>query len=471
MNGAETAPSERSSAPPLKNGGRRRIVSIIFILVLIAAAVVGWRYYEYSRNYESTDDAFIDGHVVPVSARIAGHVARVLIDDNQHLEAGQLLLEIDPRDYQAIVDQKKAALANLEAKQKSAESTAAQIEITATAGLTQAQAGVEIAKANVEAAQAAVSSCRQRLEQAQAGVTVAQATIAQANAQVGASDATVIKNEQDVERYRIAMASNAATRQQFEYAVAAANVSKAELEANRKAVAAAEAKLTEAQAAQHGAQADVQQYEAQVGQTKASLGESLARLEAAKSAPQQIAVARSAAQAAAADVTQAKATLVQAELNLSYTVIKASDPGHVTRKMVEPGQYVQPGQTLLAVVPSNVWITANYKETQLTNMKPGDAVDVTVDAYPGKKFKAHVDSIQRGTGARFSLLPPENATGNYVKVVQRVPVKIVFDAPAARDFLLAPGMSVVPEVNVKAHDASATTRSKIEIRNSKETAN
>lgn len=293
----DAKPKERSGNP----AARKRALWIAGVVVL-GGIVAGFFVYLHERHFESTDDAFIDGHIIPISARVAGNVLTVNVDDNQTVKAGETLVEIDPADY-------RAKLAEMRAK-------------------------------------------------------------------VLAADAEAKRSTLDVTRYQELYKHDEITRQQLDNAVAQAASEKAAVE-------------------------------------------------------------------------QQTAVLKQAELNLSYTTIVAPEDGRVTRKTVEAGSYVQVGQTLLSLVPKEVWIVANFKETQLTYMRPGQPVTLHADAYPDHDFHGHVDSIQSGTGARFSLLPPENATGNYVKVVQRVPVKIVLDDPADAHFLLAPGMSVVPRVRVR----------------------
>jgi membrane fusion protein (multidrug efflux system) len=272
---------------------------------------------------------------------------------------------------------------------------------------------------------------------------------AEARAQVAAGEAEATRAEADVKRLQELSRRDQISRQELDHGMAAARTAAAQLEASRKKVAAAEAQAAEARAAQQMAAAGLQQAESQIAEAEARVGEALGRLAAAQAAPHQVAVSRSQADIAGAEVEQARAAVTQAELELSYTTIYAPASGRVTRKAIEEGVYVQPGRALMAIVPANVWVVANFKETQLTDMRPGQPAEIEVDGYPGIVFKGRVDSIQAGTGARFSLLPPENATGNFVKVVQRVPVKIVFDPPLNPNHLLAPGMSVVPAVRVK----------------------
>jgi membrane fusion protein (multidrug efflux system) len=321
------------------------LTAVIFYYVLCVAP------------YESTDDAFLDGYVTLVSPRVPGQVTRLLVTDNQEVQAGDVLVEIDPRDYEA--------------------------------SLAQARADLAVA--------------RSQHEQSQAQVKVSAAKVAQAQAAVTAAEAEAQRATDDLNRYET-VESRAISKSAFDQAQAQARSATANLAAARSQSKAAEAEVVLSEAG---------------------------------------------VETAAASSQLAEAKLQQSELNLSYTKILAPLAARVTARTVQSGNYVQPGQALLALVPRNVWVTANFKETQLTHMHAGQPVELRVDAYPNRKFKGKVDSLQAGTGARFSLLPPENAVGNYVKVVQRVPVKIVFDEELPTNLDIAPGMSVVPEVRVK----------------------
>jgi membrane fusion protein (multidrug efflux system) len=342
--------------PPPKKKRKRRLLFIGLTVLVILVAVVVY-YIHFIAPYESTDDAFIDGYVTIVSSRVPGQVAQLMVRDNQRVNAGEVLVELDPRDYET-------SLAN---------------------------------------AQADLATAQSRSDEAQAQVKVNQAKVAQAQAAVTAAEAENQRAADDLKRYE-SVESRAVSKSAFDLADAQARSAKADLEAARSQVKAAQA---------------------------------------------QEALSEAAIETAAAAVQQAQARVRQAELNLSYTKIIAPVAGRITARTVDVGNYVQPGQALLALVPTNVWVTANFKETQLTYMRPGDSVEVQVDAYPNQDLKARVDSLQSGTGARFSLLPPENAVGNYVKVVQRIPVKIVFDETLPTNLDIAPGMSVEPKVRVK----------------------
>lgn len=266
---------------------------------------------------------------------------------------------------------------------------------------------------------------------------------------MGAADAGAARDQEDLQRTQGLYKSGAATAQVRDHAVAAARVSQAGLEAARKKAAAAQAQVAAAQAAARVAEGNVLSAQSQAAEAQSAVAQSQARLAAAQAGPQQVAVSEAQARVAAAQVDEAAAAVDQSKLQLSYTTVPAPIAGRVTHKAVEPGAYVQVGQSLLALVPDDIWVVANFKETDLSSIQPGQPVDVRVDVYPGKTFKGRVDSVQAGSGAAFSLLPPENATGYFIKVVQRVPVKIVFDEPLDLNvYHLGPGMSVVPTVSV-----------------------
>jgi membrane fusion protein (multidrug efflux system) len=346
----------------------------------------------------------------------------VPVVDNQVADAGTVLVEIDPRDYQVAVDKARAELADAEATAIAAQSN---VPITSTT----AASSVGTAQGSVDQARGAVDASARDIE-------VAKARLAAAQARLREAEANATRAARDVERLRGLLAKDEVSQQQFDAAVAAADAQKAATDTARAQIAEAEAGIRLAES----------------HQTQATAGEQQARaaLQGTQTAPEQVTAMRARASSAQARVEQAKATLAQAELNLEHTVIKAPVRGVVSKKSVSPGQVVQPSQPLMAVVQNDdVWITANFKETQLEHIRPGQRVIIKVDAFGGKTFTGHVDSIAAATGARFSLLPPENATGNFVKVVQRVPVKVVLEPGQDPEHLLRPGMSVTPTVYVR----------------------
>jgi membrane fusion protein (multidrug efflux system) len=392
-------------------------IGIVFLLML-GAVVWAWS----TSGRESTDDAQVDAHLTQMAARVSGTVTKVAVDDNQLVEAGALLVELDPRDYQVAVDKARAELADAEATAVAAQSsipitstTAASNVTTARGGITQAHGGVAASETEIEAARARIVSAQARLREAEANAA---------------------KSARDVERLRGLLAKDEISRQMFDATSATAEAQKAAVDSARSQVAEAEAGLRVA--------------ESKLAQARAGEQQAHAEMQTAQTGPSQVAATRARASAAEARAQQFRAALAQAELNLQYTTVKAPVRGIVSKKGINVGQVVQAGQPLLAIVQiDDVWVTANYKETQLKAMRPGQRAVVSVDAYGGREYKGKVDSIAGATGARFSLLPPENATGNFVKVVQRVPVKIVLEPGQDPEHLLRPGMSVTPTVYLK----------------------
>jgi membrane fusion protein (multidrug efflux system) len=397
---------------------RLRLLIPVAIVIVLAVGVWFW----LTAGRESTDDAQTEAHVVQISARVGGTVTNVLVKDNQQVEMGATLVEIDPRDYQIAVDRAKADLADAEASAKAAASGVPVTSAAATSNVTTATGGVSQARASIDEAQKSIEAANARLTAAQSGVRQVQANATRA--------------ARDVERLKGLLAKDEVSQQQYDAAVASAD-------AQRAAVDSAQSGVVEAQAGIRVAQSRLVQAQVAEEQSQASLRN-------AQTAPQQISVSQARAAAAEAHAQQMRAQLAQAELNLQHATVKAPVSGLVTRKTVEMGQIVQPGQPLMAIIPlEDVWVTANFKETQLQHMRPGQRVTVKVDAVGGKEFAGKVDSIAAATGARFSLLPPENATGNFVKVVQRVPVKIVLDPGQDPDHVLRPGLSAEPTVYTK----------------------
>ncbi len=397
---------------------RLRLVIPAVVVVVVGVGIWLW----ITAGRESTDDAQTEAHVVQIAARVGGTVTGVLVKDNQTVEAGATLVEIDPRDYQIAVERAKADLADAEASAKAASANITVTSTSATSNVTTASGGVNQARAAIDEAERGVEGARGQLEAAQSAVRQAEAN---AN-----------KAAKDVQRLKGLLAKDEVSQQQYDTAVATADAQAAAVDAAKGGVAAAEAGLRAAQS---------RLMQAHVGEEQAQ-----AALKNAQTAPQQISAIQARAAAAEAHAQQMRAQLAQAELNLQYATVKAPVKGLVSRKTVEPGQIIQPGQPLMAVISlEDVWVVANFKETQLENMRPGQRVTVKVDAIGGKEFKGKVDSIAGATGARFSLLPPENATGNFVKVVQRVPVKIVLDPGQDPEHVLRPGLSAEPTVYTK----------------------
>jgi len=394
----------RYTPPARPNPKRRRnIVILVVVLIALVGGVFLWRYLS---SYESTDDAQADVHLYPVSARISGYVVKVNVDDNQWVERGAVLVEVDPKDYEVAVAQAQANLAN-------AVATAQSLNIT-----------VPITSVN---SSSQLQSTASDIVNTNAGIIAAQRQLAAAQAQVEQALANDVKAQDDLKRYKQLVDKKEVADQVYDQALAAAKSSTA-------AVAAARANESAAQ--QFVAQAQSRQVQAEANHQYAETG------------PQQVSSSQARARAAIADVDQKRALLEQAQLNLQYTKILAPVSGEVNKSVVV-GLNVQAGQQLLTVVPlDEVWVTANFKETQLKHMRVGQKADIHIDS-TGRTLKGHVDSIAGATGPLFSLLPPENATGNYVKIVQRIPVKIVLDPGENRERQLRPGMNVVPDVYLK----------------------
>jgi membrane fusion protein (multidrug efflux system) len=393
---------------------------IVGFLVLAGLAVGGTVVWKRLSRVETTDDAQIDGAIFPMSPRVAGHVIKVTVRDQSVVHAGDVLVQLDPRDFEVALSKASAELADAEATLAGARSDIPVTSVSTASALSGARSSRQDAAAQVSGAEQALGAAKARLQTAEANVRVAEARAG--------------RSAQDVERYKALVARDDIPRQQYEQAVA-------DLEAARANVDAQKAAVTEAQQNVLAAEKNVDQARARVGQADASV-------EGAMTGPQQVKSSEARAQAAAAKVAQKRAEVEQAELNLKYATITAPAAGIVARKSVEVGQYVEPGQQLLAVVDlSNVWVIANFKETQLKDMKVGQSVDIEVDAN-GRTYAGHIESLAGASGARFSLLPPENATGNYVKVVQRIPVRIQFEPGENKDLTLRPGMSVTPTVHV-----------------------
>lgn len=412
----QDAPPRKPSA--LKNPRVRRGLLIAGVVIVVA----GFLFWFHYQNHESTDDAEVDGHIIPISSRVPGSVLNVLVNDNEQVKQGQVLVELDPRDYQAKVDDAKATLAVAQSHVQSATVNVPLTSATTHSDTTGAQASVAAAQAAYEQAQLA-------LQQA----STSQLAVAQANVQK--QDAANQKAQSDLTRMRPLAAKEEISQQQFDAYVAAATE--------------AEGELSAAQQNLDLAKQTIPVRRAQVASAKADLEKAEANLDAAQANRRQVRMSAANAASARASVQQAEADLEAAQLNLSYTKIVAPEDGVVTNKTVQVGQILSPGQGLMVVVPlADIWVTANYKETQLAHVQPGDRAELHVDMY-GKTFTGHVDSIAGATGSRLSLLPPENATGNYVKVVERIPVKIRLDPIPPSEAILRPGMNVEATIITK----------------------
>jgi membrane fusion protein (multidrug efflux system) len=410
-----------SSKRPLPGKPRRHPARIIVPLVILILLVAGYFIWKHLDAYESTDDAQIDGHINSISARISGHVLEVLTDDEKWVNAGDVLVRIDPKDYEVAVEKADADLSDAEAALEGSRTDIPITSINTASQLKTAHSTRVDADASLSGAQRQLNASQARMETAQAQVREAEANYK------NASD--------DVARYKQLVGKDEISRQQYDTSVTTAEAAKATLDARKAAVVEAEQNIRVAQSAVEQANARITQAEATV--------------QAARTAPQQVSVSKSRAASAQAQVAQKRALLDQAKLNLSYCTIVAPVSGIVGKKTVETGQNISPGEQLMAVVPlDDIWVTADFKETQLRRIKPGQVVKFDVDAYH-REYRGKVQGVGGASGSRFSLLPPENATGNYVKVVQRIPVRIDLDPGQNNDHRLRPGMSVDPKVYIE----------------------
>jgi membrane fusion protein, multidrug efflux system len=406
---ASPKPERKPEPKPKKSFGRRvrehPIRFLVLLIILMGAAIAGVRLWNYLDSYESTDDAQIDGDIYAVTSRIAGTIKAVYVEDNQQVKAGQLLVELDPRDYDVAMSQAKAALNESRSLVAVARPS---VPITATTTET------------------TLSTSATEIAQSRAAVAGAQRDYESAVADTRKVEADNVKAQADLQRYKQLVAKDEISQQQYDQADAAAKSAAANVEAKRASAEAAARAIEEAQARLEGAQ--TRQVEAQTNR------------------PHQIAIQNATVLSREATAARQQTAVAQAELNLSYTKILAPIDGVIGKKNAEPGQQVAPGQQLMADVPiTNIWVTANFKETQLKRMRTGQRATIHVDSYD-KDYEGYVESVAGATGARFSLLPPENATGNYVKVVQRVPVRIRFKEGQDPQHNLRPGMSVDPKV-------------------------
>ncbi|WP_293125741.1 HlyD family secretion protein [Microcoleus sp. bin38.metabat.b11b12b14.051] len=509
----KTSPETEIQAPlpvpptPKKKPTKAIILAALGIGAIAAAGNFGYHYWQYASIHQETENATVAGHIHQVSSRINGTVGEVLVEDNQQVKPGQLLIKLDPRDYQVKLQQSQAALENA---RRQAEAASANIALasqtsqgktaqaqgdigTANAGISTAQAAIREAQQGVPAAEAAVAQAEAGvpaaiakvaqaeagIPQAQAKVTEAEAGIAAAQAQLVQAQANLVKTQADYQRYQSLQQEGAIARQQLDASKAAYEVAMGQTTAAQQGIAQARARLaqakegvTAAEAAVAQAREGVKQAEAQVAQAKVGIASAQAKvavaqegistaeaklaaskggLQQAQATGEQTKVSRSQYDAAKAAIAQSEAAVKDAQLQLSYANITAPAAGQIGRKSVEVGQRVQSGTPLMAIVSNDLWVVANFKETQLANMKPGQKVEIKLDAFGSRKFEGRLDSFSPASGAQFSLLPPDNATGNFTKVVQRIPVKVVFDAESIKGYesRIAPGMSATVNVELK----------------------
>jgi membrane fusion protein (multidrug efflux system) len=390
-------------------------IKIALAVIVVVLGVGGFWFWQSSQGKETTDDAQVDGHVYSVSSRVTGTIIELNVVNNQVVKVGDILAKLDPRDYEIEVMRAKADVAEAEARAHSGRSEVALTQTNTRGQISHADASISEAEAQIGASGTQLASAEARRKAAQARIAEARANLDRTN--------------KDLERWRTLVAKDEVSRQQFDAAEASARAMQAQLDA--------------AIASEQEAANAVKVIEAQLQKDRAALGKVQADRITASGGPEEISTAQARANSAVASVAQARARLADAELKLAYTVIRAPVSGVASKRNLETGQTVQAGQSLLAIVPlDDIWVTANFKETQLRDMREGQPARFSVDAYGGREFTGKVESIAAATGARFSLLPPENASGNFVKVVQRIPVKIALDKSADPSHPLRPGMSV-----------------------------
>ena len=418
----------------------KRLLWYGLLLALLGIGIpYGWRLWEYYRTHESTDDAYVVGDIVPISPRLAGTVLVVHVEEHQQIEAGVLLAQLDPRDFELRVQQAEAAVAVAAAQVRRAE-----LEVP----LMQDSTSSDTARtsATLRTAQSAQRESQLRTEEGQARLRTQEAAVATAQAEVERGQARLDMARIAFERARQLLADGVVAQQQFDEATSGRRAVEAEWRANQQ-------KLEQAQRELERTRVELRTRHQAVEQAESRVAEAQALLTGSQANRQGVAIKHAQVQVARAQLQQAEADLEFARQQLAYTILRAPVAGVIAKKNLEIGQVVQAGRPVLAVVPvQDVWVEANFKETQLQHMRPGQKATLTVDAYPGQEFTGTVASISPGTGSVFSLLPPENATGNFVKVVQRVPVKIVLAPESSPGLLLRPGMSVLATVSTPAAD-------------------
>jgi membrane fusion protein (multidrug efflux system) len=416
---------------------KRKLLLALGCLVGLATLSYGGYVWYNAITYVSTDDAYVEGTISPVSAKVAGHIVELRVQDNQAVRKGDLLVRVDPRDFQAKLEQARAAVATAEATLRAARSEVPLTREGTRAQIDQARASLQVALVGVKSAESAVEEARARLEAKRAATDAMRAD-------VSGAQSTHRQTARELERVRSLLKSDLVARREYDQAESAFETAGATVEALQRRMAQAER--------------EVQQAEAELGsrvhsvdQARQRVAESRAALALAESQIHQVSIKDAEASRAEARLREAQADLAVAELQLEHTEVRAATDGVVSKRSVELGQVVQMGQPLLAIVPLHeVWVVANFKETQLARLKPGMKAHVHVDGYPDKTYVGTLDSMSAGTGARFSLLPPENATGNWVKVVQRIPVRIHLDGEkVGNPHTLRAGMSVLVTIRVR----------------------
>ena len=419
----------------------KKIFLIPLILLWVGGAVFHYVWVR-GQGWESTDNAQVEGDVIPISAEVSGRIEKLGIADNQRVKKGELLVEIDRSDYLLRVQQAEKALASAQQRHKAAQAQLALTERQARAAVSEKESGVAVNQAGISTATANLAASQQRHREALAAVSASQAQVARSKTSI---DVAVVEHRRvadDLNRYQALYARDEISRQQLEAIAAQERQAKSRVEAARREVQGAQAQVVQAQAGAAEAAEGIEVSQSQIAVAESRVSEAAAILESARTAPEQIAVAAAQVKVIAAEVEQAKASLALAQQDLSRTRVVAPRDGIVSKRSAQVGGFVQRGTPLLALVAQDqLWVVANLKETQMEKIRAGLKAEIRIDTYPKDVIEGHVESLQAGTGSKFSLLPPENASGNFVKVVQRVPVKIVIDSPSREERPLLPGMS------------------------------
>lgn len=439
---------DKITGSALFKGKRGKIYFILITLFLIIGVAV--YFYVQSLKYVSTEDAFIEGDIVQISPKVSGIISKVNITDNQFVKKGQLLFQIDPRDYQTQLNSARASLNSAIYSQKQSVINKYITSVTSNALVKQASSGVEFSNAGIQLAKQQSLIAKIGINSALENYKASQNVVAQGKAQVQSDSSRLRLAEADLHRYKGLYEMGAISKQQYDDAVTDFQVSRSDLEQDIKKIDTSINKMNADREAYNASVIAYRQSKDQIAQSYASQGESVGKLNQVNTVPQNITLSQLQEQSAIAEIKRLQANLKQAQLNLSYTKIYAPINGRIARRNVRKGAYIAVGQGALALVPQDVWVVANFKETQLEHMKVGQKAFIKVDTYPDKEFEGKVNSFQHGTGSKFSLFPPENAVGSFVKVVQRLPVKITFDDKTYNSkYILVPGMSVEPKVKIK----------------------
>ncbi|MBN9415099.1 hypothetical protein ABS71_16470 [bacterium SCN 62-11] len=421
----------------------------ILLVVVLLVAGLGYHFWQKSKQSVSTDDAYVEGDVITISAEVPGRITEVAVKDNQRVKKGDLLVRIESTDYDSKLAQAERTLRSAEQKALAARADYELTRVQAESSVSEEVSGVQVAQAGVDTATSNVGQAQQRYQQALAAKRTTLANLGKMRTEVDVAQAEWKRLQNDALRYRALYSKDEISRQQLEAIETQNRQAQARVEAAQRQVQASFSQVGEANASIGQASEAISTSQAQVDEARSRVGQANSRLASAQAAPNKIAVAMAQVKVAQADVDRAQVDVTLAKKDVERATVRAQRDGIVSKRSAQMGAYVQKGSPLMAMVDPDIWVLANYKETQMEHVRPGMKVEVDVDTYPGKIFHAHVDSIQAGTGSRFSLLPPENASGSFVKVVQRIPVKLVLDDQPSKETPLVPGMSVVSRVLIK----------------------